>query len=143
MAFENDLNHTLNASTARARTRIENARKSGDPLEVAQAEIKLLRMQLDTLTRIVVELAAIEVDGGGGTPTQIGKQFLKLAGPLVDLDAVDDEPDAEVAQTAYRGAVAGTGAKLCARCGTMLDDDEPEMTQSMGRVCTSCFARGE
>jgi hypothetical protein len=144
MGFENDLRHALQATAARARTDVEKAKREGDPQRVAEAEIALLRAQLDTLTRIVVELAAMKVDGGG-TPTSIGKRILKLAAPVIDFDASDDEDveDPEVAQSAYRGAVAGSGAKMCARCGTMLDEDEPEMTQAMGRVCTSCFARGE
>ncbi len=143
MGFENDLRHALQATAARARMDVEKAKRDGDPQRVAEAEIALLRAQLDTLTRIVVELAAIKVDGGG-TPMSIGKRLLKLAAPVIDFDASDEDvEDPEVAQTAYRGAVAGTGAKMCTRCGTMLDDDEPEMTQTMGRVCTSCFARGE
>jgi predicted component of type VI protein secretion system len=142
MSFENDLNHALRAATGRARTRVDNARERGDSLEVAEAEIKLLRIQVETLTRLVVELATLEVVGGA-PPAQITKRMIELAGPIVDFDAEDVEADAVATQTAYRGVVAGAGSKLCSRCGAMLDEDGPEMTQSTGRVCTSCFARGE
>jgi hypothetical protein len=144
MGFESDLRRALTSGTAHVRTKLEAARREGDPSNVAEAEIRLLRAQVDTLTRIVVELAALHVDGGGGTPTQIGKHIVKLAGPLVDFDGTDDDDDEpELAQTAYRGAAPGRGAMVCARCRARLDDDEPELTLSMGRVCTTCFARGE
>lgn len=143
MSFESDLRHALTSATTHARAKVEAARRDGDPLEVAQAEVRLLRAQVDALTRIVVELATLHVDGGGGTPTLIGKHIVKLAGP-VEFDGTDDDDDDEgqIAQTAYRGAMPGPGAKVCARCGAALDD-EPEMTLSMGRVCTLCFSRGE
>jgi hypothetical protein len=82
MGYEHDLLRALaeNASVARNAQSEPDADRQLDPL----TEIAVLRERVTALERVVARLAQYKVDGGGGTPTTIGRALLKIVGDVTD-----------------------------------------------------------
>jgi hypothetical protein len=74
MGFKEDLIKELRANT----------RPDVDEMSDVHLELARLRRHVRVLERLLVELATYKVDGGGGTPTSIGKHLLYVVGEAAD-----------------------------------------------------------
>jgi hypothetical protein len=89
MAFKEDLARAIESSTSASAAALNGSPTSDS--DALRSEIVRLSRRVLVLERLVVQLAAYKVEGGGGDPASIGKHLLyvvKVA--MEDADAAAD-----------------------------------------------------